>query len=145
MCWVGIDPGLARCGVAVADPTDTLATPLCVLPTEPRETLAGRLAKALGHRWAKGLVVGLPLNQRGGEGEAAHQARRIGELLAEGLGLDAVYIDERYSSREAAVLRREALGGTKRAKRQHERIDLYAATAILQAFLDQRRAPGRQD
>lgn len=141
MCWIGVDPGSVRCGVAVADPTDTLATPLCVLPTEPRATLAQRLAVALGHRWPKGLVVGLPLNQRGEEGEAAFQARQIGELLAEGLGLDAHYIDERFSTREAVVLRREAVGATGRGKRKLERVDLFAATAILQAFLDRRRGP----
>lgn len=145
MCWIGVDPGSVRCGVAAGDPSDTLASPLCVLETEPRATLVERLARALGHRWAKGLVIGLPLNQRGGEGEAAFKARQIGELLAEGLGLDAVYIDERFSSREAEALRREAAGRSQHGKRQRERVDAFAAAAILQSHLDRLRAQPASD
>jgi putative holliday junction resolvase len=136
LCYIGIDPGTVRCGVAAADPSGILASPLGIVPTEPRATLAERVARILGHRWVKGLVVGLPLNERGAEGQAAFLARQIGELLADGLGVDAVYLDERFTSREAVSWRREARGETRRGKHGREEVDAFAAAAILQGYLD---------
>ena len=135
--WIGIDPGRVRCGVAVAQESSPVATPLTVLDTEPRDTLARRLAAALDQRTPRALVVGLPLDQHGGEGEAAHFARAIGELLAQALDVPLEFIDERFSTANAQTLRRET--GAKAAKRRRA-IDAGAAALILQGFLDRRTA-----
>lgn len=130
---VGIDPGKVRCGVAASDPSLTLATPLCAVPTEPRAMLAARIATALGHREPTTLVVGLPLDQRGNEGEAAQFAREIGELVGKALGLTPEYVDERFTTSELTQRRRET---GRKGKDIAGEIDAFAAAAILQAFLD---------
>ncbi len=134
--WLGLDPGIVRCGLAVADTSATLALPLSVLPTEPRHTLATRLRAALGQRQLAGLVVGLPLDQHGGEGEAAVRARELGTTLAAELGCELHFVDERFTTAEALARDREAHRG---GKRPRAAVDAQAAAAILQTFLDSRR------
>lgn len=136
--WLGLDPGTVRCGLAVADASATLAFPLAVVPTEPRTTLARRLAAAAGARKLKGLVVGLPLNQHGAEGPAAVWARTLGEALAADLGCAVQFIDERFTTAEVLAKREESgISG----KRRREAVDAQAAAAILQAFLDRLAQP----
>ena len=130
---LGIDPGKARCGVAASDPSKTLASPLGVIATEPRRTLAERIAELLGARKPVRLVVGLPLDQHGNEGEAAQFAREIGELLARELALEPVYVDERFTTREVTQRRREV---GRKGKQIAAEIDAFAAAAILQDYLD---------
>jgi putative holliday junction resolvase len=130
---IGIDPGKVRCGVATSDPSLTLASPLGAAPTAPRETLATRITQLLGQRTAIGLVVGLPLDQRGNEGEAAQFARGIGELLARRLGLEAMYVDERFTTREVTQRRREV---GRKGRQIAGEVDAFAAAAILQDYLD---------
>jgi putative Holliday junction resolvase len=130
---VGIDPGKVRCGVAASDPSLTLASPLGAVPTHPRGSLADRIRKVLGAREATALVVGLPLDQRGNEGESAQFAREIGDRLACELGVGAVYVDERFTTREVTLRRRET-GRT--GKQIGGEVDAFAAAAILQSYLD---------
>jgi putative Holliday junction resolvase len=132
--WFALDTGTVRCGLAVAAAGSILAMPLAVVETEPRATLGKRIRTALGPRRPLGLVVGLPLDERGEEGPAAQKAREIGELVAAELGCAAHYVDERYTTAEMHVRRREA--GIKGKKRIKD-IDAWAAVAILQSFLDQ--------
>lgn len=141
-CWVGIDPGLARCGVAVADSADRIAFPLCALDTEPRATLPTRLLAALAHRAPKGLAIGLPLDPRGQEGPAAAAAREIGELLSAAVGVAAVYVDERFTSRLAERQHKEMRPHKADVFTRHRRekpsppLDAEAAALILRAHLD---------
>jgi putative Holliday junction resolvase len=143
LCWIGVDPGLSRCGIAVADPTGTLATPLCAVPTEPRASLGARVQQAVAPRSIRGLVLGLPLDQRGGEGPAALSAREIGALLAEALSVEVRYMDERLSTREAAgrvadmqAARRGRPGARWERRTPPGQLDAIAACGILQSFLD---------
>jgi len=132
--WAGVDTGRVRCGLAVADAGAVLATPLGVVDTEPRASLAGRVLEALGERKLRGLVVGLPLDLRGREGEPVQFARELGGQLAADLGCSVHYVDERFTTAEMHVRRREAGKSGKQRKRD---IDAWAAAAILQSFLDQ--------
>jgi len=131
---VGLDCGTRRTGVALAEPTSTLAFPCTVLETEPQATLAKRLQTAVGNRHLVLLVVGLPLDQYSSEGPAAQQARNLGQALAAQLGCPVTYIDERFSSRDTFARRREAGIKAKTIKRD---LDAWAATSILQAYLEQ--------
>lgn len=134
--WLGLDVGSVRCGLAAADAGASLASPLAVVETAPRSTLGSRLRAALGGRAPRGLVIGLPLDARGGEGPAAELARELGDKVAAALGCEAHYVDERFTTAEMHVRRREAgVSGKRRA----QDIDAWAAAAILQTFLDQRR------
>jgi putative holliday junction resolvase len=149
-CWIGVDPGQVRTGIAAADPSGTLASPLGAVGTEPRDTFNERAGLLLGPRQPCGIVVGLPLTERGQEGEAAALAREIGALLAERWQVDIVYVDERYSSRAAeqstAQVRAKTskqFGKTQRiALKQSGVLDALAAVEILQSFLDQRKREG---
>lgn len=132
--WFALDTGSVRCGLAVADAGSILASPLAVVETEPKSTLGPRIRTALGPRHPLGVVIGLPLDERGEEGPAAQQAREIGALVASALGCAAHYVDERYTTAEMHVRRREA--GIKGKKRIKD-IDAWAAVSILQSFLDQ--------
>lgn len=135
--WFALDTGSVRCGLAIADTGSSIATPLAVVATEPRPTLGKRVQAALGPREPVALIVGLPLDERGAEGEAALKAREIGELVAAELSCESYYIDERYTTAEMHARRREA--GIKGKKRARD-IDAWAAAAILQSFLDRRSA-----
>ena len=132
-CWVGVDPGSVRCGIAVADLSATLASPLAVLETEPRISLAARLVTCLGWRSLRGLAVGLPLDQHGGEGKATELARGIGDMLADELSCKVYYVDERFTTKEMTSRRREAGRSGRQIKAE---IDAWAAASILQGFLD---------
>lgn len=132
--WVSVDTGRARCGLAVADTTATLATPLGVVETEPRQSLGERVLESLGERELRGLVVGLPLDLRGCEGKSAQFSRKLGEELAVRLNCELHFIDERFTTAEMHARRREA--GKSGVQRKVD-IDAWAAAAILQSFLDQ--------
>ena len=134
--WLGLDPGIVRCGLAVADTSATLALPFSVVPTEPRQTLAARIRAALAQRQLAGLVVGLPLDQYGGEGSAAAVARELGTALATELDCALHFVDERFTTAEALARGRET---DTSAKRPRADVDAQAAAAILQTFLDSHR------
>jgi len=83
------------------------------------------------------LVIGLPLNMDGSEGEQAADVRAFGERLSR-IGLEVAYEDERLTSWEAA----ERMGpGRGRASRASGELDSAAARLILQQYLDARRPP----
>jgi putative Holliday junction resolvase len=148
--WLGFDFGLKRSGFAVSDPGAVLASPLCVLPTEPQSSLPGRLIGELVQRQISpaeigGLVCGLPLSERGAETEMSAQAQEAARQLVEALATSAgcqhelqlEFVDERYSSRE--MLARGSEIGIRGPERRR-RLDAWAATSILQGWLDRRRS-----
>jgi putative holliday junction resolvase len=149
-CWIGIDPGRVRTGMAAADLSGTLASPLGAVGTEPRDTFNERAGMLLGSRQPRGFVVGLPLTERGQEGEAATLAREIGALLAQRWQVDIVYVDERYSSRAAEQSTAQVRAKTSKqfgkaqrmALKQSGALDALAAVEILQSFLDRRTREG---
>ncbi len=129
---LAIDPGAKRIGLAISDPTQTLAQPLGTLTRRAgRRFPMGQLKAHLDREHPVGVVVGLPLDDRGGEGPAARAARDSGALIAAKTGLPVAYWDERMSS--ARVLKDRGAGARGVA-------DALAATVILQTFLDGHRS-----
>jgi len=95
---LALDYGRARTGVAVSDPTGTIARPLCVV-----EAAAGRdgLAEIVGLVYEHGVdqvVVGLPLTLRGERGEQARETESFVEALSEVAGVPVVTFDERFTT-----------------------------------------------
>ncbi len=132
---IGLDPGERRIGVALADPTATIASPERYIDRrtdDPSETIAG-LCRELG---VTQIVVGLPVALDGREGPAAIAARAFGDMVAEATGIAVDYHDERFTS----VTADNALisGGVRRRKRKEKR-DQVAAAVMLQSYLDARR------
>jgi putative Holliday junction resolvase len=86
-------------------------------------------------------VVGLPLDMRGGEGEAARKARAVAQEIADATGRDVELWDERLSTVQAA---RQLRASEVRGKKARAKIDGAAACMILQAWLDRAR-PDREE
>jgi len=133
---IGLDYGTVRCGMAIADPSGTLASPFAVIETKPLETLGNRVLETLGGKPALKLIVGLPLELKGNEGEAAKNARMTGELIVSVIGCPVEYIDERFTTAEMHNARKAA---GKTGKQRQKDIDAWAAAAILQSYIDREK------
>ena len=128
---VALDIGDVRIGVAVSDPTRTIATPVDVI-TRVGWGPDTKAVKALCDRYETTLVVsGLPLNMDGSEGFQAQKVRNLCEQLAKA-GLSVFFQDERLST----VAAEEALleGNVSREGRR-EKVDKVAAALILEQWL----------
>lgn len=134
---MALDYGEARIGVALSDPTGMLAQPLETIERKPRDAhWLERIAALVGEHQVSCIVVGLPLAMDGRAGEAAQRARAFGEQVASRTGVPVAYADERWSSREAERLLREAELTRQRRKRS---VDPIAAALILSAWLARQR------
>ena len=133
---LGIDVGERRIGLAVSDPTGTLATPLETLERRRGKRFPlSRLEAVAREHGVEHVVVGLPLDLRGEENEWCAEVREVGRRLGERLGLEVSFVDERLSSVRAERAVR-SLGLGKRRREQKGRVDAAAAQLILQAWLD---------
>lgn len=132
---LAVDPGSRRVGVAVSDPTGTVARPLAQVPAEPSTSLAQRLVRLAQEQEAEALVVGLPRRLDGSQGPEARAARELAAQLRELSGLPVTLVDERLTS--VAAERALIAAGEKRARRRGLS-DQVAAALILQQHLDMR-------
>lgn len=132
---LALDLGSRRVGVAVSDELQLSIRPLPPLVRASWKKLLREIAELCQSFDAKGVVVGLPVNIDGTEGEAAHEARRISRNLSLSLDLPIYLQDERLTSREAEQrLRGEGVSASEVAAR----IDGEAAALILSDFLAKR-------
>jgi putative Holliday junction resolvase len=134
---MGIDYGRSRIGLSLSDPTGTVAQPLDILSRGPKTS--DEIAKLATANGVEMIVVGLPLNMNGGEGEMARETRDFARKLHQATGLPVEMSDERLTSWEAHEIMKEA--GLTRKKRSRL-ADKLAAVLILQRYLDRRYAPG---
>jgi putative holliday junction resolvase len=132
---LAVDPGSRRVGLAVSDPTGTIAQPLPTVEAEPQETLAGRLAEVATENEAVRIVVGLPRRLDGSFGPEAKAARVLADAVRKASRLPVELVDERLTTAQAE--RAMISGGVRRARRR-ETIDGIAATLLLQSHLDGR-------
>lgn len=130
---LAVDPGEKRIGVAVSDPTGTIASPLTVVKHTARGEDAARIAQLAREQGAVRIVVGHPLDAEGEAGPAALRAERFAEALQALTSLPVELWDEFGSTREARAAR-IALGVPRRKRRGH--LDDLAAAVILQSYLD---------
>lgn len=130
---MAVDLGDRRIGLAISDPTGTIASPAGFLERRAgkRPPLTALLAKAkeLG---ATGFVVGLPLDTNGEDTPRAEEARRLAHELSTRTGLDARLVDERFTTAAALQAIREMEGSTRGRKGD---VDSMAATLLLQHAL----------
>lgn len=136
MVIMSVDLGKARTGLAVCDKTEFLASPYRVIFEKSPNKLPERVAAAAKEANAQLLVVGLPKNMDGTEGESAQNARAFAETLRTLTGLPVEMQDERGTT----VTAHHYLNDTDtRGKKRKNAVDAVAATIILQDFLDRRR------
>ena len=136
MRTLGLDLGERRIGVAVSDPTGTLASPLqTVQRRRGKRPPIATLERIAREQDVRALVVGLPLTLQGEEDPWCAEVRRIGDALAARLAMPVSYIDERMSSVQAEQAIRQS-GGTRKSRQDKGRVDAAAAAVILQRHLD---------
>jgi putative Holliday junction resolvase len=95
---LALDYGAARTGVAVSDPTGTIARPLCVVDRAGTADGLQRLAALIGEQAPERVVVGMPLTLRGDRGQQARETEQFVEALAEVTTVPLVTFDERFTT-----------------------------------------------
>jgi len=137
---LGIDFGERRVGVAVSDPTGTLASPLPPLKRRAGKRPPLAALEALAREYGVvALVVGLPLTPAGGESAWTREVREMGEALSRRTGLPVYFLDERFTSAQAQRAVR-GIGLPKGKREEKERVDAAAAVLILQNWLNRSHA-----
>lgn len=133
---LGLDIGDRRVGIAVSDETGTIAHGRGVYVRRGLNADVEHLARLAYATGAGALVVGLPLNMDGTEGEQVRKTRDLAQAVAERARLPLHYVDERLTTSEADRVLRQ--GGPSARRRKGHRDEL-AAVLILQAWLDRER------
>ena len=136
---LGVDLGERRIGLALSDESQTLAQPLATLTRRPGKRFPmAQLLEHITRHEVVGIVVGLPLDEAGDEGESARAARALADDIArraEGRIPVALW-DERMTTARVLAAVREMGGSTKGRK---EDVDALAAALLLQHYLDAQR------
>ena len=132
---MALDIGKVRCGIAISDPQERVATPLCVLPTEEVRSNAPSFRRVCEDWEPELFVSGLPLTLSGQKGPQAQSIREVAQQVAAALSLPLEFSDERLSSSEAKrVLREEGMS----ERDMRGKVDMVAASLFLQSWLDKR-------
>ncbi|MFH1412131.1 MAG: Holliday junction resolvase RuvX [Candidatus Omnitrophota bacterium] len=130
---MGLDIGTKNIGVAVSDETCTLAQSREVIRRKSIEQVVSRIKELLEKFKVEEIVVGLPINMNGTEGEKAAESRKWADMLKEKLAVSVYLWDERLSTREAENI---MISGNVSRKKRKVSIDKLAAQIILQGYLD---------
>ena len=131
-----MDYGERRIGVAVSDPMSTIAQPLpTIRRRRGKRPPYPALVQIIDEWGVEMIVVGLPLEASGEEGDMALEVREFAEGLERRTQLRVVFWDERFSTARALRDLPE-LGLPAAARREKDRIDAMAAALILQSYLD---------
>lgn len=133
---MALDIGEKRIGVAVSDPAETVASPLCVLPAAEVMAEAASFRRLLEDWEPQLLLCGLPQTLSGEEGPQAQRIRAQAKAIGERTGIPVEFADERLSSVEAKRSLRE---GGLNEKAMRGKVDMVAASFFLQTWLDARR------
>jgi putative Holliday junction resolvase len=99
---LALDYGSARCGVAISDPTGTLATPLPVVERPATRRGFGRVLGLVREHAVTRVVVGLPLGLSGHDTDQTRAARAFAERLGTQVAVPVELFDERFTTRIAA-------------------------------------------
>ena len=95
---LALDYGRARTGVAVSDPTGTIARPVGVVEEAGSDQGLARLMQLIGEHEVECVIVGMPLTLRGERGEQARETEAFIETLAGATDVPVVAFDERFTT-----------------------------------------------
>jgi len=130
---LAIDYGERRVGLAISDPTGTIASPVgTIIRRAGKRPPVAEIVRRASALEARGFVVGLPLDGDGEETPRSVEARNLAAALARRTGLPVEVIDERFTTAAALRSIREMGGSTKGRKPD---VDALAATILLQHAL----------
>ena len=131
---LAIDYGSQRIGLALSDPTGTLARPLPFLPAKGNAKLAKEIAALAIREKVELILLGLPRHMNGSLGEAATLVKAFAQVLEKAISpMPLKLVDERLTTIQAGRQLQEAGRNT---RDQRDKIDSVAASVLLQAYLD---------
>ena len=130
---LAVDHGEKRIGLALSDPSATIASPLKVIDHVSRLTDAAHVASLAQENDVGLIVIGQSFDEDGNPNLAGRRAARFGEALKEQTQIPIVLWDESFSTQDARAARIE-LGGSRKKRAGHH--DSLAAVVILQSYLE---------
>lgn len=135
---MALDLGEKRIGIAVSDPTRTIASPFMVLNRKSRADDFARYLAIVEEQAVTLIVVGLPITLGGEEGQRAAWVRDYAEDFGRHIDIPIVFQDESLTT----VTATDALHAQgRRGRKLKDRVDAIAATLILQSYLDAQSYP----
>ena len=132
MRMLALDVGDRRIGIAVSDPSGTIAQPAGMIERVGWGPDIRKIAALAGEYGTRRLLVGLPLNMDGTEGGQAEKIRAFAAKLSEA-GFEVMFADERMST---MVAERALIESDMRRDKRKRNVDQVAAAVILQGYLD---------
>jgi putative Holliday junction resolvase len=137
--WMAIDWGERRIGLAISDPTGTIATPAGAIERRrgKRAPIAELVRRATSLE-ALGIIMGLPLDGEGEDTTRSLECRRVASELARRTALPVALVDERFTTAVALRAVREMGGKTRERKAD---VDALAATVLLQQAMRMQALP----
>ena len=133
MSILAIDHGEKRIGIALSDPTGTIASPLTVIKHVSRLMDAAQVANLASEHGAELIVIGQSFDEEGNPNLAGRRAARFAETLKEQTQIPVVLWDESFSTQDARAARIE-LGVSRKRRAGHH--DAFAAVMILQSYIE---------
>lgn len=133
---MGVDHGEKRIGLAISDPTGTIARPLGVVDHVSKAMDAAQVATFAAEQGAELIVIGQSFDEEGRPNEAGRRAERFAKALKAQTSLPIVLWDESMSTADAHEFR-IAMGMPRKKRTGH--LDDSAAAVILQSYLDAQR------
>ena len=133
---LGLDVGARRIGVALSDPTGSLASPLTALDRRAKRRDLAAVLELVRQHGVEGIVVGLPVSLDGRLHAQGQTVQAFARALSEASPVPVETWDERFSTVEAEQMLREA---GREPSRDRGRVDATAAAVILQRYLDAHR------
>ena len=131
--FLGVDLGNVRTGIALGNSFGSLASPFKLIVEKSFKKVRMEILKLAEEEKIDGIVVGIPINLNGSYGEKANQCLKLVNWLKANSKLKIVGWDERNSTIQAdSILNANSVKKTKKK----QKIDLVAATLILQSYLD---------
>ena len=130
---LAVDHGEKRIGLAISDPTGTIANPMTVIKHISRAIDAAQVATVASEHGAGLIVIGQSFDEDGQPNLAGRRAARFAEALREQTDLPVELWDESFSTQKARTARIQ-MGVSHKQRAGH--LDEIAATIILQSYLD---------
>jgi putative Holliday junction resolvase len=130
---LAVDPGSKRIGLALSDPTGSIANPLAVLQHVSRLVDAAAIAEQAATHAAGLIIVGQSFDEDGNPSFEGRRAGRFAEALRTQTAIPVILWDESFTTRDARLARLQ-MGASRKRRSGH--LDDLAATLLLQSYLD---------
>lgn len=135
--YLGVDYGDVRTGLAECDVSGMLASGIATIKEGGMRNTANRVAKEAEARYCKKIIIGLPKNMDGTEGERSSVIKAFAEILSSITNIPIDFCDERMTTMQAY---RFLDGAGTFGKKRKDVIDTLSAELILQSYIDRERA-----